>query len=212
VIGVSSLNPYLLPALAGLVTGAGLIIAIGPQNVFVLRQGVRREHVGAVVAVCAVSDVVLIGAGVVGLGALVAARPGFVTAATIAGGCYLVVLGLMAARRAARPAGALTANPDDALAPSRWAAIGTAVALTWLNPHVYLDTVVTMGAIANGHGSGKWAFAVGACLASLLWFSALGGGATMLSGVFASVRAWRILDAVVAVIMLGMGVGLIVSA
>ena len=141
-----------------------------------------------------------------------AARPGFVTVATVAGGCYLIVLGLMAARRAVRPSGALVAGPGEALAPSRWAAIGTAAALTWLNPHVYLDTVVTMGAIANGHGSGKWAFAVGACVASLLWFSALGGGATKLSGVFASVRAWRILDGIVAVVMLGMGVGLIVSA
>ncbi len=207
-----ALSPFLVPALAGLMTGAGLIIAIGPQNVFVLRQGVRREHVGAVVAVCALSDVVLISAGVIGLGALVAARPGFVTAATIAGGCYLMALGLMAAWRAARSHDSLTVSGEEVLVSSRWAAIGTAIALTWLNPHVYLDTVVTMGAIANGHGDGKWAFAIGACVASLVWFSVLGGGATKLSGLFASVRAWRVLDGIVAVIMLGMGVALIVSA
>ena len=205
------MTTYLLPAIAGLLTGAGLIIAIGPQNVFVLRQGVRGEHVAAIVAVCAVSDIVLIVAGVAGLGALVAAHPGFVTVATVAGVAYIIALGVLAARRALRSNDAIVLDSHEAMTPSRWAAIGTALALTWLNPHVYLDTVVTMGAIANSHGNAKWAFAIGACIASILWFSALGGGAGKLSRVFATPRAWRILDGVVAVIMIALGAGLILT-
>ncbi len=201
-----------MPALAGLLTGAGLIIAIGPQNIFLLQQGVRRSHTAAVVAVCAVSDVVLIVAGVAGLGALVAAHPGVVTFAKLAGGAYIVVLGLMAAKRCLRSDAAIIANADEAATMSRWAAVATALALTWLNPHVYLDTVLTMGAIATSHGNGKWAFAIGACAASVLWFTSLGHGAGRLSKVFSSPRAWKILDGGVAVVMLAMGGLLLFSA
>ncbi|ACY23662.1 Lysine exporter protein (LYSE/YGGA) [Gordonia bronchialis DSM 43247] len=201
-----------MPALAGLLTGAGLIIAIGPQNIFLLQQGVRRSHTAAVVAVCAVSDVVLIVAGVAGLGALVAAHPGVVTFAKLAGGAYIVVLGLMAAKRCLRSDAAIIANADEAATMSRWAAVATALALTWLNPHVYLDTVLTMGAIATSHGNGKWAFAIGACAASVLWFTSLGHGAGRLSKVFSSPRAWKILDGGVAVVMVGMGAALLLSA
>lgn len=200
-----------MPALAGLLTGAGLIIAIGPQNIFLLQQGVRRSHTAAVVAVCAVSDVVLIVAGVAGLGA-VAAHPGVVTFAKLAGGAYIVVLGLMAAKRCLRSDAAIIANADEAATMSRWAAVATALALTWLNPHVYLDTVLTMGAIATSHGNGKWAFAIGACAASVLWFTSLGHGAGRLSKVFSSPRAWKILDGGVAVVMVGMGAALLLSA
>lgn len=202
---------YVLAAVAGLLTGAGLIIAIGPQNVFILRQGVARAHVVPVVVVCAISDVVLIVAGVAGLGALVAAHPSVVTVAKIFGGSYVIVLGLMAARRCLRSSEAIVANAGEAATLSRWAAIGMTLALTWLNPHVYLDTVLTMGAIANSHGNARWAFAIGACLASLVWFATLGGGATKLSRFFASPRSWRMLDAVVAVVMLAMGAVLVVS-
>ncbi|MCK8615987.1 LysE/ArgO family amino acid transporter [Gordonia sp. C13] len=205
------MSSYLLPAIAGLLTGAGLIVAIGPQNVFVLRQGVARRHTGAIVAVCAISDVVLIVAGVAGLGAIVAAHPQVVTVAKLVGGLYVLVLGLLAAKRCLRSNEAIAANAEEAESAGRWVAVGTALALTWLNPHVYLDTVLTMGAIANGHGNGKWAFAIGACLASILWFTALGGGARRLSHFFASPRAWKILDAVVAVIMIGMAVALFAS-
>lgn len=205
------MSSYLLPAIAGLLTGAGLIVAIGPQNVFVLRQGVARRHTGAIVAVCAISDVVLIVAGVAGLGAIVAAHPQVVTVAKLVGGLYVLVLGLLAAKRCLRSNEAIAANAEEAESAGRWVAVGTALALTWLNPHVYLDTVLTMGAIANGHGNGKWAFAIGACLASILWFTALGGGARRLSHFFASPRAWKILDAVVAVIMVGMAVALFAS-
>ncbi|ATD72572.1 LysE/ArgO family amino acid transporter [Gordonia sp. 1D] len=205
------MSTYLLPAIAGLLTGAGLIVAIGPQNVFVLRQGVARRHTGAIVAVCAISDVALIVAGVAGLGAIVAAHPQFVAVAKIVGGLYVLVLGLLAAKRCLRSNEAISANAEEAESAGRWVAVGTALALTWLNPHVYLDTVLTMGAIANGHGNGKWAFAIGACLASILWFTALGGGARRLSRFFTSPRAWKILDAVVAVIMIGMAIALFAS-
>ena len=209
------MTAYLVPTLAGLLTGAGLIVAIGPQNVFVLRQGVARRHTGQIVAVCAVSDVVLIVAGVAGLGALVAAHPEVVTFAKVAGGLYVGALGVLAARRCVRSNEAIAAATETdkrgAESTGRWVAVGTALALTWLNPHVYLDTVITMGAIANGHGNGKWAFAFGACIASILWFTALGGGARRLSTFFASPRAWKMLDAVVAVIMVGMAITLIAS-
>ncbi|MDY6807933.1 MAG: LysE family transporter [Actinomycetota bacterium] len=205
------MTTFVLAAVAGLITGAGLIIAIGPQNVFVLRQGVARAHVVPVVVVCAISDVVLIVAGVAGLGALVAAHPSVVTIAKLLGGGYVIVLGVLAARRCLRRSEAIVANAGEAATLSRWAAIGMTLALTWLNPHVYLDTVLTMGAIANSHGNAKWAFAIGACLASLLWFATLGGGATRLSRFFASPRSWRMLDAVVAVVMLAMGAMLLVS-
>lgn len=202
---------YVFPAVAGLLTGAGLIIAIGAQNVFVLRQGIRREHVLPVVAVCTASDIVLILAGVIGLGAVVTAHPQVFDLATFAGAGYLLVLAALAARRAMLPAAIDAGNA--VAATGRWAAVSTAVALTWLNPHVYLDTVITLGAIANTYGSqSKWVFAAGACAASLLWFAALGFGSRKLAPLFARPRAWRLLDVLVAVVMGSLGAGLIVSA
>ncbi|SIS22676.1 LysE/ArgO family amino acid transporter [Williamsia sterculiae] len=208
----------LLIALTGLLTGAGLIIAIGPQNVFILRQAVQRRHVAAVVAVCTVSDLVLISAGVAGLGVLVTAHPAVVTVAKMVGGGYILVLAAMAVRRCLRPT---SLNLDEVTAVQanvgRWAAVGTALALTWLNPHVYLDTVVTMGAIANSqsHAGGgshqKYVFAVGAGLASVLWFAGLGAGAMKLAPLFSRPRAWQVLDGIVAVVMAAMGVALIAS-
>ncbi|MGV9826044.1 LysE/ArgO family amino acid transporter [Gordonia sp. NPDC003429] len=205
------MTSYLLAAVAGLLTGAGLIVAIGPQNVYVLRQGVQRAHVDPVIAVCAVSDIVLIVAGVAGLGALVSAHPAVVTLAKVLGGAYVIVLGLLAARRCLRGSAAIAAEPAAAGTTSRWVAVGAALALTWLNPHVYLDTVLTMGAVANSHGTGRWAFAVGACVASVVWFTLLGRGGSRLAPLFAKPRAWRILDAAVAVIMVGMGSALLLS-
>lgn len=199
----------LLTAAAGLMTGAALIIAIGPQNVLVLRTGVARRHVVSVLAVCTVSDLILITAGVAGLGALVSGHPMLVTVATLVGGGYVIVLGLLAARRSLAPS-AMTITSGGI--GGRWATIGTALALTWLNPHVYLDTVLTLGAIANSHGpEGKWQFAIGAGIASVIWFAALALAAVKLAPLFARPRAWRILDGVVAAIMLMIGVSLIVS-
>lgn len=203
--------------IAGLLTGLGLIVAIGAQNVFVLRQGIRREHVLLVVAICAVSDAVLIAAGVAGLGALVAQAPWLSAAARWAGAAFLLVYGLLAARRALTPQHEVfDAASDDATAarPVRAGALGVALAclaFTWLNPHVYLDTVVLLGAIAATKAL-PWVFAAGAATASVLWFSSLGYGATRLAPVLATPRAWRVLDGLVALTMFVLAVLLAVSA
>ena len=197
----------LLPLLSGLTAGASLIIAIGAQNAFVLRQGLKREHVLAIVAVCALSDIVLITLGVAGIGALVEATPLALTIVTVAGALFLLGYAALAARRALRPkaleAGAAASTP-------LLAAVLTALALTWLNPHVYLDTVLLLGSLAATHGpDGKWLFAIGACVASIVWFTALGYGARLLSRVFARPVAWRILDGVIAAVMLALAVMLV---
>jgi len=241
--------------LAGLGLGLSLIIAIGAQNLFVLRQGIRREHVFAVAAICALSDLALIIVGVSGVGAVLQAVPWLVEVIRWAGAAFLVVYGLLAARRAIRPSGealdagdagdggagdggADAARRSDAgagtpaasggpgasgVAPASGATTAarvaprttllaaalTCLALTWLNPHVYLDTVFLLGSVANTHGDGRWAFAAGAGLASIAWFFGLAYGARLLGGVLASPRAWRVLDGVIAVVMIGLGVSLV---
>lgn len=199
-------------ALAGFGTGLSLIVAIGAQNAFVLRQGVRRHAVLAVVAVCAVSDAVLIALGVAGVGAVVKAWPTMLTAVGLAGGAFLLCYGLLAGRRVLRPgpAAALTVGGPDAGSARR--VVLTCLALTWLNPHVYLDTVLLVGSLASDRGDLRWAFGAGAALASLGWFFALGFGARLLSGVLSRPRAWRVLDGLVSVTMLAMGVALVAGA
>lgn len=206
----------MLHALAGLGFGLSLIVAIGAQNMFVLRQGLRREHVGVVVAACTLSDVVLIGAGVAGAGALLGAVPWLVTVMRWGGAAFLLVYAGLAARRALRPTGA-SLQPDHAARPSgagragAGTVLGTALAITWLNPHVYLDTLVLLGSVAGGHGEGRWWFAAGAMVGSLVWFTALGYGARLLRPVFARPGAWRVLDAVIAVVMVALAVGLLLA-
>lgn len=263
-------------ALAGLGLGLSLIVAIGAQNLFVLRQGIRREHVFVVAAICALSDLTLIVLGVSGVGAVLQAVPWLVEAVRWAGAAFLVVYGLLAAKRAIRPNGeALVSGEDEggedfgdrqgdgtdaaggpgaegpgrdtsaavpgpaaasasptmtrpsprptAPGPTRHAgsagtpvgrptltaAVLTCLALTWLNPHVYLDTLFLLGSIANTHGDGRWAFAVGAGLASIIWFFGLAYGSRLLGGVLANPRAWRVLDGVIAVVMITLGVMLV---
>lgn len=201
------MNPAYLVVLSGFATTMALIAAIGAQNAFVLRQGIRGEHVLPVVAVCTVSDLLLITAGIAGFGALVAAHPDIVTLTTLGGAAFLIGYGLLAARRAAKPG---TLTPADA-APARLTAVlATCLALTFLNPHVYLDTVILLGALANEHRESKWLFGIGAVTASAVWFAALGFGAKRLGHLFASPRTWRILDAAIAVTMIGLGISLIV--
>ncbi|MFE5731300.1 LysE/ArgO family amino acid transporter [Streptomyces sp. NPDC056528] len=199
--------------LAGFGTGLSLIVAIGAQNAFVLRQGVRRHAVLAVVAICAVSDAVLIALGVAGVGTVVTAWPAALTVVGLAGGAFLLCYGLLAARRVLRPdpAASLTAGggPD---AGSARRAVLTCLAMTWLNPHVYLDTVLLVGSLASDRGDLRWAFGAGAALASLGWFFALGFGARLLSGVLSRPRAWRVLDGLVATTMLAMGAMLVAGA
>ena len=183
-----------------------LIAAIGAQNAFVLRQGIRREHVLPVVALCTVSDLVLIAAGIAGFGAIVAAHPDVITVAKLGGAVFLIGYGLLAAKRSLRPS-ALT--PADAT-PARLAGVlTTCLALTFLNPHVYLDTVFLLGSIAATHGETRWVFAAGAVLASFMWFFALALGARSLGRWLATPRAWRILDGIIAVVMLAIAVSLV---
>jgi len=246
--GRRSLERMLTPLLDGIGLGLSLIVAIGAQNLLVLRQGIRRQHVLAVAAICALSDLALIVVGVSGVGAVMQAVPWLVDVIRWAGAAFLVAYGLLAARRAIRPSGvALDASggadapgrsdagagtpaaSDDPgasgglAAPGGLAASGTAtatvtrtatarsgllatvltcLALTWLNPHVYLDTVVLLGAVAQDHGDpGRWVFGLGAVAASATWFAALGFGARRLRPLFARPGAWRVLDASVALVM-----------
>ena len=194
------------PLLTGLLTGLTLIVAIGAQNAYVLRQGLAREHVGVVVAVCAVSDLVLIVAGVAGIGTIVEQAPWALTLVRWLGVTFLGWYAVSSLRRARRPE---SLHAAGARTTSRRGAIGRAVALTWLNPHVYLDTVLLLGSVANHEGaSGRWWFALGACTASLLWFGGLGYGARLASGVLARPRAWQVLDVTIGVVMLVIAVRL----
>jgi L-lysine exporter family protein LysE/ArgO len=178
----------------GLMTGLALIIAIGAQNAFVLRQGIRREHVGVVVALCMVSDALLILGGTVGIGAL-------------GGAAYLTWWAVRSFRSALKPS-TLTAEAPR----SKGSVMATTLALTYLNPHVYLDTVVLLGGLANQHGpDARWVFAAGAVVGSALWFSALGYGARTLSGVLSSPRTWRIVDLAIGVVMLALAIKLVLG-
>lgn len=234
---------------AGLGLGFSLIVAIGAQNVFVLRQGIRREHVFAVAAICAVSDAVLIAAGVGGMGAALQAAPWLVGVARWAGAAFLVGYAFLAARRALRGtetglvvgedasagptggrvarsayrdrdgrgglgagAGASSSTTGVATRTAVLPVVLTCLALTWLNPHVYLDTVVLLGSVGATHGDERWIFALGAMLASVVWFFTLAYGARLLGGVLASPRAWRILDGIIAVVMLAIAVSLVLPA
>ncbi|CCG01670.1 LysE/ArgO family amino acid transporter [Blastococcus saxobsidens] len=199
----------LLAALAGLGMGLSLIVAIGAQNAFVLRQGLRLEHVTAVVAVCAVSDAVLILAGVAGNAWLSARLPEAVTVIRVAGAAFLLGYAVLAARRALRPSS--IAVDAGGTRNGLLATVLTCMALTWLNPHVYLDTVLLLGSVAESRGIGKWWFAVGAAVGSVVWFSALGYGARLLRPLFARPAAWRVLDAGIAVVMALLGLALLAT-
>ena len=192
-------------SLFGFATSLSLIVAIGAQNAFVLRQGIRNEHVLPVVIICAVSDLVLIMAGVAGVGALVTAHPHLLTVARYGGAVFLVGYGLLAARRALRPT---TLTPSDAGPASLKSVLLTCLALTFLNPHVYLDTVVLLGTLASQQGDARWRFGAGAAAASLVWFFGLGFGARRLAGLFAKPSTGRVLDGVIALTMIGLGVSL----
>ncbi len=192
-------------ALTGFATGLSLIVAIGAQNAFVLRQGIRREHVVPVVAVCALSDALLITAGVAGLGAALQARPTALTVAKFAGAAFLAAYGVFALRRAARadhPALTAADQAPAALAGVVLACLG----FTYLNPHVYLDTVVLLGVLANQQGDhGRWLFGAGAAIASVVWFTGLGAFGRTLGPLFAKPLSWRVLDGLIAAVMLSLG-------
>jgi L-lysine exporter family protein LysE/ArgO len=192
-------------ALAGLGFGLSLIVAIGPQNAFVLRTGLRREHVAIVVAICALSDIALIVAGVAGMGALLRREPVLLTVVRVVGATFLLGYAALALYRAIR-SGALGA--DNHLASTLRAAVLTALALTWLNPGVYLDTVLLLGSVANTHPGQQWVFAAGAAIGSVGWFLGLGFGARVLGPAFTRPIAWRLLDIAVAIVMTSIGLRL----
>ena len=197
-------------AIEGFLLGASLIVAIGAQNAFVLRQGLARSHVLAVASICALSDLVLIAAGVGGLGTLVHEAPALLTVVSLGGAAFLAVYGLMSFRRAIRP-GALA--PADRSTAGLAATIATCLALTFLNPHVYLDTVVLIGALSGRHpGAGAVAFGAGAGLASVIWFYGLGYGARLAAPIFARPKAWQILDTLIGVVMLVLAARLVAEA
>ena len=197
----------LAPALTGFGTGLGLIVAIGAQNAWVLRQGVRREHIGLVVAICALSDLVLIAAETGAIRIVTGMAPWVLEVLRWGGVIYLVAFALTSFRSALRP-GAL----EQSAARPAASVAATTLALTWLNPHVYLDTVLMLGTVTNNFGSARWWAAAGAGAASVLWFTGLGLGARALSGPLSSPRTWRVADVLVGCVMLGVAAHLALGA
>ena len=190
----------------GLVTGLSLIIAIGAQNALVLRQGLTRRHVGVVVAICSVADVLLILAGVAGIGVVVERAPTAITVVRWLGVAFLTWYGVSSLWRARRGD---SLHAASAAATSWRRAVLTAAALTLLNPHVYLDTVLLLGSISAHEGPvGRWWFAAGAGLGSVAWFTGLGYGARRAAGLLSSARAWRVLDVLIGLTMLAIALTL----
>ena len=188
----------------GLLTGLALIVAIGAQNAYVLRQGLARRHVGPVVAVCALSDLLLIVAGVSGIGAVVDNAGWVIDVVRWAGVAFLAWYGVSSLLRARHPMALEAARGDTATLA---ATVGKAVALTWLNPHVYLDTVLLLGSIANTDDQ-PWWFAAGAGTASIVWFTGLGFGARLAHRRLSTPRAWQVLDVLIGITMLAIALSL----
>lgn len=195
--------------LKGIGLGGGLIIAIGSQNAYLLRQALKGQFVLTCVAICVGCDIVLIGAGVAGMGQLIVEAPRLLFWLKLAGAAFLGWYGLCAARSALHPAALAGAAGCSAAGPDRRAVVAAMLAFSLLNPHVYLDTVVLLGAIgAQQAGLGRLYFAIGAMLASVIWFSSLGLGARFLAPVFARPVSWQWLDGLIAVVMWAIAVSL----
>lgn len=191
--------PIISATLSGFFLGASLIIAIGAQNAFILRQGLIRNHVFVLVLICAISDALLIAAGVAGVGSLIAKSPILISVVTLGGALFLASYAFIAFKRAMRPEAMMTGN-DERL--SLKAAIATVLAFTFLNPHVYLDTVLLVGSLSAAYeGDARFAFGIGAMAASFVWFFSLGYGARLLAPLFSKPLAWRILDTIIGIVM-----------
>ncbi len=198
--GGPSVDTMILPFLVGIGSGLSLIMAIGAQNAFVLRQGIRREHVLPVVLICGLTDALLELAGVAGIGFVIERAPLVLEIVRWGGVLFLIWYAWTAFQRARRPE-VLVAGEGSGGSLRR--TVLACLAITWLNPHVYLDTMVLMGSIGNAQGDpGKWWFVAGGALASIVWFALIGYGARVLTRFFATPKSWRILDGVVAVTML----------
>lgn len=200
----------LLPAaLSGFALGGSLIVAIGAQNAFILRQGLIRSHVFILCLICAASDALLIAAGVAGLGTLVSKSPILIAVVTIGGVLFLGTYSLMAFKRAVAPSAMVAGAPQGM--PLK-AAVMACLAFTFLNPHVYLDTVVLLGSLSAKHeGMARLAYGIGAAVASFTWFFGLGYGARFLAPLFARPSAWRVLDVLIGLVMALLAIGLLVS-
>ncbi|GAB5460157.1 MAG: LysE/ArgO family amino acid transporter [Hoeflea alexandrii] len=197
-----------VPAIAGLLLGGSLIIAIGAQNAFILRQGLLRQHVFILCLICALSDAALIGLGVAGLGAIIAGSGLLIALVTLGGAAFLAVYAFLALRRAISPSTLEAAKTGPG---SLKAAVLTCLAFTFLNPHVYLDTVLLVGGLSGRYeGTARLAFAIGAMAASFIWFFGLGYGARVLDPLFAKPSAWRVLDGLIALVMAALSVSLLV--
>lgn len=193
--------------LAGFGLGASLIIAIGAQNAFILRQGLLRQHVFILCLICAISDAVLIAVGVAGVGAIMQSSPNLLFAIRIGGALFLIWYAIVAIRRAANP---VVLGEQDEKGGSLKVAVTTCLAFTFLNPHVYVDTVLLVGASAPHDGDARLAYAIGAMLASFVWFFSLGYGARLLVPMFRNPKAWQVLDTLIAAVMLIIAYSLVV--
>jgi len=185
--------------ISGFAVSFSLIVAIGSQNAFILKQGLKREHVFAVCLFCALSDAVLLSAGVAGFGAITARYPDFITFAKLGGALFLLVYGLLSLYASATKSHAMTTTGTTTSSLKQ--ALLLCIGFTWLNPHVYLDTLVMVGMVSTNAASKVW-FAIGAITASVSFFFALGYGARLLAPVFTKPKAWNILDALIGVLML----------
>ncbi len=200
----------MLPAaFSGFFLGASLIMAIGAQNAFILRQGLIRSHVFLLCLICALSDALLIAAGVAGLGTLIAQSPILIFWVTIGGALFLAAYAVKAFLRAWRPVAMVAGTPEGI--PLK-AAVLTCLAFTFLNPHVYLDTVVLLGSLSAAYqGMERLAYGMGAVTASFVWFFGLGYGARLLTPLFAKPAAWRVLDVLIGMVMSLLALGLLFS-
>ena len=197
------------PFIAGFLSGLVLIVAIGAQNSFVLRQAIRREHRLPVALICILSDAALIAVGIAGLGALIQTSTTLLTVTRYGGAVFLFAYAAFAAQRAWHGE-QLTVEENGAM--SLASAVVTCLGFTFLNPHVYLDTVVLLGSLANQQGaSGRWLFGAGAATASLVWFTALAYGASLLAPLFRQQAAWRVLDSTIALVMFGLATSLLLG-
>lgn len=198
-----SVDAVIIPLLIGIGSGLSLIMAIGAQNAFVLRQGIRREHVLPVVLICGLTDALLETLGVAGIGFVVERAPIVLEIVRWGGVVFLLWYAWTAVRRAMKPEGMIVDQSANGTAGSLKRTVLACLAITYLNPHVYLDTMVLMGSIGNAQGDPeKWWFAAGGAIASVVWFFALGYGARLLTRFFATPRSWQVLDGIVAAVML----------
>ncbi|SNC72432.1 L-lysine exporter family protein LysE/ArgO [Kytococcus aerolatus] len=194
--------------LAGWLTGIGLIAAVGAQNAYLLRRGLRREHVLPLVLLCSLSDILLIGAGVLGVGAVLHRWPPLLDLVRWGGALFLVGYGASCLWRSARSSQSLTAGQGEKPVSLRRALL-TMAGFTWLNPHLYLDITI-LGGLANAHGpTDRWWYYAGLLAASVTWFSALGFGSARLAPLFARPRAWQVFDLLIGLVMIALGVALV---